>query len=137
MKLLLSSLFIFSVLFSGGCVLGPTSTTSDGRTCRALSEKQLSYLTALTRNALKNDKKNNISPQEWRIINTTDPDLNIEYRGDCFGTVIITWETPTRKLGMMFDRQLDVRIPQCAMIVQNTDGKNFGRIRPNRTLRGR
>ena len=137
MKLLLSSFFILSVLIFNGCVMGPTATTSDGRKCRALSDKQLSYLVAMARNALKSDKKNNISAGDLRIINTTAPDINIEYRGDCFGTAIISWETPTRKLGMWFDRQLDLRIPQCAMIVQNTNGKNFGRTKPNRTLRGR
>ena len=137
MKSLILSLFVLTALISGGCIIGPTATTDDGRTCRALSEKQLEYLIAITRNALKSDKKNKISAFELRIINTTRPDINIEYRGDCFGTAIITWETPTRKIGMWFDRHLDVRIPQCAMIVQNTDGKNFGRIRPDRNLRGR
>ena len=137
MKSLILSFFVLTALISGGCIIGPTATTSDGRTCRALSEKQLEYLIVMARNALKADKRNKISAFEMKIINTTRPDINIEYRGDCFGTAIITWETPTRKLGMWFDRYLDVRIPQCAMIVQNTDGKNFGRIRPDRNLRGR
>ena len=137
MKLLLLSFSVLMLLLSSGCISGPTAMTDDGRKCRALTEKQLQYLIVMARNSLRADKKNNISPAELRIINNTPPDLNIEYRGDCFGTAIITWETPTRKLGMWFDRHLDVSIPQCAMIVQNTDGKKFGRIRPDKSLRGR
>ena len=131
--LILSALIILSGF---GCV-SRTAVTTDGRKCRALPDSQIEYLTVMTRNAIiKNAAKHQISAKELNQIRNTPPDLKIQYRGDCFGTLYLTWETPFRVVGMRFEDHLDVRIPQCALILRGTDGKKFQNPPPDRKIPG-
>lgn len=124
-SMLLLPLTLLIIAASSGCV-SRTAVTTDGRKCRALSDEQIEYLTVMTRNAvIKNAAKHKLSAAEVNFIRKTEPDIKVRYRGDCFGTMFIQWETHAHVIGMRFENRLDVRLPQCALIVRSTDGKKF------------
>jgi hypothetical protein len=135
MKILLFLAAIIITAISSGCV-SSTAITTDGRECKALSDDQITYLVVMTRNAVKkNAKKHHISDRELAFIVRTKPDIQIKYRGDCFGTMSITWETPYHIVGMRFEDYLDARFPQCAFMLRGTDGKKFQKAAPNAKTR--
>ena len=126
--LFLSALLIMAI--SSGCV-SRTAVTTDGRACKALSDDQITYLVVMTRNAVKkNAKKHNISDRELAFVMRTKPDIQVKYRGDCFGTMMISWETPHHIVGMRFEDYLDAHFPQCALMIRGTDGKKFRKTAP-------
>lgn len=137
-KNLLLCCFIASGIFLGsGCVSVPTATTVFGAKCRALSESELANLIAYTRGSLKkNAKKYNFSPEEMRIIRKDQPMIFVEYRGDCFGTLMIYWKTPTRRLGLRFENDFLAEFPTCAMIIGTNNGGHLG-VKPDKSRRGR
>ena len=131
---LLSSLLM---LILSGCST-PEGMTVYGTKCKVLSEDQTADLIRFCRKTLyKNAQKYKISPEEMNIIRKTEPDLRAEYRGDCYGTLLIAWETPSRKIGLRFENHLDAEIPSGALAIATSDGKNAGTIQPNKILRGR
>ena len=135
MKILLFLAAIIITAISSGCISN-TAITTDGRECKALSDDQITYLVVMTRNAVKkNAKKYNISDRELAFIMRTKPDIQIKYRGDCFVTISITWETPYHIVGMRFEDYLDASFPQCAFMLRGTDGKKFQKAAPNAKTR--
>ncbi len=131
MKILLSLAAIIITAISSGCVSN-TAVTTDGRECKALSDDQITYLVVMTRNAVKkNAKKHNISDRELAFVLRTQPEIEVQYRGDCFGTMSITWETPYHIVGMRFEDYLDAHFPQCALMIRGTDGKKFQKAAPD------
>lgn len=135
MKILLFLSAVIIMAISSGCVSN-TATTTDGRVCEALSDDQVNYLVVMTRNAVKkNGKKHNISDRELAFIMRAKPDIQVKYRGDRFGTMTISWETPHHIIGMRFDDHLDAHFPQCALMVRGTDGKKFQKPDQNTGVR--
>lgn len=132
--LFLSSLML---LIFTGC-RSNTGTTIYGTECKVLSDNQINDLIRFSRKSLyKNAAKYKITAEELDIVRKTYPELRTEYRGDCYGTMLISWETPTRKLGIRLENHLDAEVPSCALAITTTDGKRAGTIQPNKTIRGR
>lgn len=137
-KNLLLCCFIASGIFlNSGCISAPTATTVFGTPCRALSDSELATLVAYTRGSLKkNSQKYKFSPEEMRLINKEQPMIFVEYRGDCFGTLMIYWKTPTRRLGLRFENDFLAEFPSCAMIIGTNSGGHIG-VKPDKSRRGR
>ncbi len=136
----LRSLFIAAALpfIFSGCATGPVATTIFGTECRALSDAELEKLITYTRAALKkHEKKYNFTSVEKRIIRKETPQVFIEYRGDCFGTLMIYWKTPARRIGMRIEDHFNAIPPSCAMIIGSNDGEITTGIKPDKSRRGR
>lgn len=134
----ISAFIIFAALFLAcGCVSRQTETIF-GTKCKAISKEQQKHLISYARTALKKHAvKYKFSPQETMIITKEQPRLRFEYRGDCFGTMYVHWEAPTRKIGICFEGKLDLEMPFCAMMITPSDGTDFNTTPPDKTLRGR
>ena len=137
MKFLLFLSAVLIMAISSGCV-SRTAVTTDGRECKALSDDQITYLVVMTRNAVKkNAKKHNISDRELAFVMRTKPDIQIKYRGDCFGTLLIYWRTPARRIGMRIEDHFNAFPPSCAMIIGSNNGEITTGVKPDKSRRGR
>lgn len=140
MKNIICTLFIAAmlpVLFSG-CASAPSATTIFGTECRALSDAELEKLIGYTRAALKkHERKYNFTDVEKRIISAEKPQIYVEYRGDCFGTLMIYWRTPARRIGMRIEDHFNAFPPSCAMIIGSNNGEITTGVKPDKSRRGR
>ena len=126
-----------AALLFAGCSSAPEGTTIFGDPCQPISAKRTHELIVYSRLAIrKNAKKYNFTPEEMRIVNKTYPQLMPKYRGDCFGTFLILWNTPQRVIGMRYENDLNAALPSCALVITTSDGDYKG-VKPDKTLRGR
>lgn len=127
-----------AIAFFSGCTSAPRATTIFGTECRAMSEEEITRLINYTRAALKrHEKKYSFTDEEKKIIKKNRPQIFIEYRGDCYGTMFIYWKTPARRIGLRFEDHFNATPPSCAMILGSNNGEVSTGIKPDKTRRGR
>ncbi len=92
----------FSVLsiFALACGCGPTVEV-DGQYYRALNHEEVHELVLFARSALKRSPKA-VSQMELARILSTEPEIEIRYRGDKDGTARLEWEVDGRRICMVF-----------------------------------
>ena len=82
-----------------------------------------------------NVKKGVVSAAEAAFAERNEPNVDIRYRGDCYGTAFITWRTRTRVVGLRFDNELDADIPSCSLTTSTVP--DAVSILPNKSIKGR
>ena len=53
------------------------------------------------------DSPDLITIDEANEVRAVEPDLKIEYRGDCAGEAVVTWDLPNRKIEVVIEGQLN------------------------------
>jgi hypothetical protein len=125
------------LFLAAGCVSRQAETVY-GDKCEKISDSQAAHLVKYARYILLNNvRKHKFTAVEKRILENDIPQIRYEYRGDCFGSMYIQWETPTRRLGICFDGDLNKNAPASAMLIGASDGRTFNTTKPDKTQRGR
>ena len=125
------------LILLSGCAVHPEAVTIFGDPCKAITPGRTHELIVYSRLAIrKNAKKHQFTAQELDIINNTYPQLLAKYRGDCYGTFSILWNTPQRIIGMRYENDLNAELPSCALVITTTNG-DYKSIKPDKTIRGR
>jgi len=57
------------------------------------------------------DEPTLLSAEEAQAVRSTEPDLQIDYRGDCSGEAVVTWDLPQRKIEVVIQGQLNETNP--------------------------
>ena len=118
------------------CSCAPTTQDIYGKSCTALTDRQIKRLIIKSRLAMKNNvKKGVVSASEAAFAERNEPNVDIRYRGDCYGTAFITWRTRTRVVGLRFDNELDADIPSCSLTTSTVP--DAVSILPNKSIKGR
>ena len=82
-----------------------------------------------------NVKKGVVSAAEAAFAERNEPNVDIRYRGDRYGTAFITWRTRTRVIGLRFDNELDADIPSCSLAISTVP--DAVSILPDKSIKGR
>jgi len=82
-----------------------------------------------------NVKKGMVSAAEAAFAEKNEPNVEIRYRGDRYGTAFITWRTRTRVIGLRFDNELDADMPSCALAISTVP--DAVSILPDKSIKGR
>ena len=110
------SLPLFALLLVCGC---RSSIEIDGESYSTLTESERSELVFFARQTLIRNsplaKKKHRDPDspdlitidEAKEVRAVEPDLKIEYRGDCSGEAVVTWDLPNRKIEVVIDGRLN------------------------------
>ena len=107
MKLLLSSLALLALVC--GC---RNQIEVDGEHYDMLNDDEVAELVILARETLlRNSEKLLVPVDEAAAIRRMDPEMKIDYRGDCSGEAVVTWDMPRRKYEVVLDGQLNESSP--------------------------
>lgn len=89
------------------CSCAAYVTTNDGMVYEALDDSEKARLVAIARKSLEDSlRKKMITSIEFNDAMKLAPEIKINYRGDKFGTAVVTWMTRGRRLEFRFDEDL-------------------------------
>ena len=130
-------LLFFLLLLITGCA-GNYVSNPDGSKYLALSEKEIARLVNISRSSSKiNLKKRLITNAEYSFIMNTPPGIRITYRGDRFGTAVISWQTRERILSFSYEDDLTAMVIAGCSFSTYTIPEHERGIRPAKSLPGR
>ena len=103
------TIFIFAAVvaalsFCCGC---RTHVEVDGHSYAALTEREVRELVALARATMEKNSPRHASAAEVAVIRSTEPEIKIDYRGDCSGEAAVIWELRDRRIEVVFDGVLN------------------------------
>ena len=138
MKKILLYFFALLLVIIAGCA---TVTDENGNTYRALSSGDKERLIEICRLTLikhqaKYQKKQLVTAEECLFVRRNEPEIQVKYRGDRFGTAKISWYCGKRKLEFIFHDDLTAKIPVCQFAITDIP-PHQRRIRPDKSISGR
>ena len=129
--ILLGSLLLFLLT---GCA---TYVEVDGNRYKALSGSQQEYLVQVSRHSLSRQlKKGLVTRAECNYVMRNQPEIRIQYRGDRYGSAVISWRTPGRLLEFHYEDDLTVQYPVCSFAVRPLQPTERG-VQPDKSIPGR
>ena len=97
------------------CVLGLTGCRNqievDGQHYDMLNEREIAEIVAFARATLEHNTPKLVRPSELIEIKSKEPELKINYRGDCYGDAIVIWDLADRKYEVVVDGFLNETSP--------------------------
>ena len=109
MKKYVFSLFAVAVLgIMSGC---RSQIEVDGQHYDMLNDKEISEIVAFARATLEHNSPKLVRPSELTEIKTKEPELKINYRGDCYGDATVIWDLADRKYEVVVDGELNETSP--------------------------
>ena len=84
----------------------------DGKSCAMLTDREVRELVMLARETMAKNSPRHATAEEVAEIRRTEPEIKIEYYGNCLGEAVISWELPTRKVEIVYDGQLNSSDPR-------------------------
>ena len=114
MKKLLSrcsllSAAVFALALCHGC---RSYVDVDGRSCAMLTDREVGELVVVARETMAKNSPKHATAEEVAEIRRTEPEIKIEYYGNCLGKAVIGWDLPTRKIEIVYDGQLNSNDPR-------------------------
>lgn len=136
MKTITFILLLAGIMLFGGCATKVTG--EDGRKYQPLSASEVQRLVNISRISLKNSlKRRIISRSEYQFMLKNEPGIRITYRGDRFGTAIISWQTTSRVLEFRYEDDLSATvIAGCSFSTYEIPEHERG-IMPDKSIPGR
>ena len=136
MKFAVIAVLLSGVMMFAGCAAYVTAENNEKY--RALSKEEIRHLVDISRFSLKKSLKQRIiSPAEYRFMMTNEPGIKINYRGDRFGTAVLSWQTKRRILEFRYEDDLTAEvIPGCTFSTYEIPAHERG-ITPDKTIPGR
>ena len=109
MKKLVFSLFAvaFAVILAG-C---RSQIEVDGQHYDMLNDQEISEIVAFARATLEHNSPKLVRPSELVEIKAKEPELRINYRGDCYGDATAIWDLADRKYEVVVDGVLNETSP--------------------------
>ncbi len=102
---------LFAVAVSGilsGC---RNQIEVNGQHYDMLNERETAEIVAFARAALEHNSPKLVRPSELGEIKKLDPELKINYRGDCYGDATVIWDLADRKYEVVVDGVLNETSP--------------------------
>lgn len=84
----------------------------NGRSCAILNEREVRELVILARETMAKNSPRHASAEEVAEIRRTEPEVKINYYGNCLGEAVIIWDLKTRKIEIVYDGQLNSTDPR-------------------------
>jgi len=114
---------MFSILRRSAMILTAVLVLLPGVGCRSrikvngesyamLNEREVRELVMLARETLVRSAGKIISREEADEVRRREPELTIDYRGDCFGDAVVSWDLKNIKLEVVYDGQLNESDPR-------------------------
>ncbi len=114
---------MFSVLRRSAMILTAASFLLSGVGCRSrievdgeyyamLDEREERELVMLARDTLVRSAGKIISKEEADEVRRREPELKIDYRGDCFGDAVVSWDLKNIKLEVVYEGKLNESDPR-------------------------
>ena len=109
MKKFVFSLFAvaFAVILAG-C---RSQIEVDGQHYDMLNDQEISEIVAFARATLEHNAPKLVRPSELVEIKSKEPELKINYRGDCYGDATAIWDLADRKYEVVVDGVLNETSP--------------------------
>ena len=98
---------LFAILFSGILAGCRSQIEVDGQHYDMLNEREVAEIVAFARATLKHNTPKLVRPAELTEILKTDPELKIDYRGDCSGEAAVIWDLADRRYEVVVDGELN------------------------------
>ena len=76
-----------------------------------LNEREVAEIVVFARLMLENSGKDIVLPSDIVEIKTREPELKINYRGDCYGDATVIWDLTHRKYEVVVDGVLNETSP--------------------------
>ena len=135
MRFTISSLLLVLLLVLTGCTAKVPG--KDGNMYQPLSQSQIDHLILISRASLRNSlNKSLICKSEFQYAMRNDPQVKIDYLGDCFGKAKIIWFTGERKLEFTYEDALtDEIIRKCSFAI-TVIPPHERRVQPDKSIRG-
>lgn len=83
----------------------------DGQHYDMLNEREVAEIVAFARATLEHNSPKLVRPSELVEIKSKEPELKINYRGDCYGDATVIWDLADRKYEVVVDGELNETSP--------------------------
>ena len=83
----------------------------DGQHYDMLNEREIAEIVAFARATLEHNSPKLVRPSELVEIKSREPELKINYRGDCYGDAVVIWDLADRKYEVVVDGVLNDTSP--------------------------
>ena len=83
----------------------------DGQHYDMLNEREIAEIVAFARATLEHNAPKLVRPSELVEIKSKEPELKINYRGDCYGDATAIWDLADRKYEVVVDGVLNETSP--------------------------
>ncbi|MBQ6352359.1 MAG: hypothetical protein IJJ28_03730 [Lentisphaeria bacterium] len=100
----LAAAAVLMLAAAGGC---RSHVRVNGKSYAMLNAREERELVLLARETLIRNSKKLITAEETSELRRREPELDIEYRGDCFGEAVVAWDLPRIKLEVVYEGQLN------------------------------
>ena len=108
MKKYIRALFVISALILSGC---RNRIEVNGQHYDMLNDEEIAGIIAFARAALEHNSPKLVRPAELAEIKAREPELRINYRGDCYGDATVIWDLADRKYEVVVDGVLNETSP--------------------------
>ena len=105
----LAAIGVAALALCGGC---RSYVDVNGRSCAMLTEHEVRELVVFARETMAKNSPRHATAAELEEIRRTEPDIKINYYGNCLGEAVISWELKTRKIEIVYDGQLNSTDPR-------------------------
>ena len=102
---------LFAVAVSGILTGCRNQIEVNGQHYDMLNERETAEIVAFARAALEHNSPKLVRPSELVEIKKLDPELKINYRGDCYGDATVIWDLADRKYEVIVDGRLNETSP--------------------------
>ena len=102
---------LFAVALAGILAGCRSQIEVDGQHYDMLNEREVAEIVAFARATLEHNSPKLVRPAELVEIKAREPELRINYRGDCYGDATVIWDLADRKYEVVVDGQLNETSP--------------------------
>lgn len=95
----------------------------DGESYAMLDDREIAELKFVARETLLHNSSRLLDPQDIPAVRSKEPELAIDYRGDCSGQAVVTWDLAKRKYEVVIEGELNERSPRKRDIMVRVMGK--------------
>ena len=99
----------FALVFFGGC---RNHIDVNGKSCAMLTDREVRELVIVARETMAKNSPKHATADEVVEMRRTEPEIKINYYGNCLGEAVIGWELATRRVEIVYDGQLNSSDPR-------------------------
>ena len=92
----------------------------NGKSYATLNEREERELVMLARETLIRNAKKLMAQDEVEEIRRREPEIRIDYRGDCFGDAVVSWDLKRIKLEVVYEGELNDSDPRRRSLIVRT-----------------
>ena len=77
-----------------------------------LTERETRELVIYARATMAKNSPRHATAEELEVIRRTDPEIKIQYYGNCIGEAVVSWDLKTRRIEIVYDGLLNSTDPR-------------------------